>query len=121
MNTFLIAIAVAVGTWLGLPDGAWTPAHRDIVEAKAQLWPYIEAQAASHRATLAPRDRYTFQYRGEVLHGRRVLMINAFCTPPDADAATREVVMLDGGACFFKAYWDPVNRIYAGVGFNGIA
>jgi hypothetical protein len=120
MNTCLLALAVAVGSWLGLPGGAWIPSDRDIAQAKAQLWPYVEARVKSAHADLAPRGRYTFQYRGETLQGRRILMINAFCTPPGADAATRQVTVADGGACFFKAYWDPEGRVYAGLAFNGL-
>jgi hypothetical protein len=31
------------------------------------------------------------------------------------------VAVLDGGPCYFQAYWDPANKIFLSVLFNGQA
>lgn len=64
---------------------------------------------------------YTFQYKGQEIRGRQVVLINAFCSAPPPDATTRMVIVFDGGPCYFKAHWDPVDKMYTRVVFHGHA
>jgi len=31
------------------------------------------------------------------------------------------VVVFDGGPCYLQAYWDPIDKVYISVVFNGDA
>lgn len=86
-----------------------------------QLAPYVARQAALAKETLPNWDSYTFQYQGQEIRGKRVILVNAFCGAPPPHATTQFVVAFDGGPCYFKAYWDPIDKIYIGVAFNGHA
>ena len=121
MPNIFAALAIAIGSWLGVPGGSWTPATTDIAPVKAQLQNYVRQEAKSKGATLPAWGRYTFQYYGQSLHGRRIIFVNAFCSKPPPNAHRQLVVVLDGGACYFQAYWDSATQSFAGVQFNGHA
>jgi hypothetical protein len=118
---YLAALTIAIGSWLGVPGGSWQPNAQDVAEARSQLDPYVARQAHSAREVLPAWDSYTFQYQGQELHGKRVILVNAFCSAPPPYAATQLVVVFDGGPCYFRAYWDPIDKIYIDVRFNGHA
>ena len=118
---YLAALVVALGSWLAVPGGTWQPTDLEVVEARLQLEPYVVRQASLAKETLPNWDSYTFQYQGQEIHGKRVILVNAFCEAPPPYAATQLVVVLDGGPCYFNAYWDPLDKIYIGVAFNGDA
>ncbi len=117
----LVALAIAVAGWLAVPGGAWQPDALTIEEASAQLEPYVARQAAQSKEVLPSWDRYTFQYQGQELRGRKVVLVNAFCSAPPPFVSTRLVIVFDGGPCYFQAYWDPADKIYISVVFNGRA
>jgi hypothetical protein len=118
---YLSALAIAVGSWLAVPDGSWQPSDAVIAEAKAQLEPYVARQAAVAGERLPDWGSYTFQYQGQEIQGRQVVLVNAFCSAPPPDATTRMVMVFDGGPCYFKAYWDPVDKMYMSIAFHGRA
>lgn len=118
---YLAALAIAVGSWLAVPGGSWQPNAQEVAEARSQLAPYVARQASQAGEILPSWDRYTFQYQGQELHGKKVVLVNAFCSAPPPDAHAQWVVVLDGGPCYFRAYWDPVDKSYISVVFNGHA
>jgi len=118
---YLAALAIAIGSWLPVPGGSWQPTTSDIAEAKSQIEPYVSREASLAKKTLPNWSSYTFQYQGRELHGRQVVLVNAFCSAPTPHAATQMVMVFDGGPCYFQAHWDPINKIYISVVFNGDA
>jgi hypothetical protein len=118
---YLAALAIAVGSWLAVPGGAWTPTQDDVAEARSQLEPYAWQQAAQWGEVLPDWSSYTFQYQGQERGGKKILLVNAFCSEPPASAATEMVLVFDGGPCYFTAHWDPVEKRFIGIGFNGHA
>ncbi|HEY5851927.1 MAG TPA: hypothetical protein VIT62_14325 [Lysobacter sp.] len=116
------AATVAVDDWHDVPGGSWTPGLPDIEAAKAQIEPYVRRQAQLSHQTLPPWDSYTFQYQGQDFQGRKIIYVNAFCNDHFVNpAGTGMVVVFDGGPCFFQAFWDPLNKIFLTVLFNGQA
>jgi len=118
---YLVAFAIAVGSWLAVPGGSWAPTDREVAEARSQLEPYVSRQASSGNEQLPDWNSYTFQYQGQELRGKRVILVNAFCSAPPPSAATEMVLVFDGGACYFTAHWDPLEKIFIDVRFNGHA
>jgi len=116
-----ITIAIAIGSWLPLSGGTWSPDASMAAEAASELHAYVEQQASAKGLTLQQWPSYSFQYQGHELAGRRVLYINAFCGQPPAYAKKRLVRVLDGGTCYFSTYYDPVNKQFIGIVFNGDA
>ena len=104
-----------------MPDGSWQPDATKIDEAKAALRPYVTQQASLAGKTLPKWDSYTFQFQGQEIGGKKVIFVNAFCGRVPSHATTRIVMVFDGGPCYFRAYWDPTDKIYTDVIFNGYA
>ncbi|MBU8976388.1 hypothetical protein JI752_009585 [Lysobacter sp. MMG2] len=117
----LAALAIAIGSWLTLSGGSWRPSAQDVAEARAQLEPYVARQARLEGEALPPWNTYRFQYRGQELNGKKVIFVNAFCSAPPDLVVTEVVEAYDGGPCYFRAYWDPAEKIYLSVLFNGHA
>jgi len=117
----LLALAIAVGSWIVVPGGSWQPQASDIAEAKSQLRAYVSTQARLEKRTLAPWNRYTFQIQGRDVNGRKVIYVNAFCSAPSDNADERIVLAFDGGTCYFQAYFDVETKAFAGMKFNGLA
>lgn len=116
---YFAALAIAIGSWLAVPGGSWEPSALDVAAAKSQLEPYVSREAREDKRNLPNWDSYTFQYQGRELRGRRVVLVNAFCSPPPPYATSQMVMVFDGGPCYFQAYWDPNDQIYISVVFNG--
>ena len=123
MFSALAAIAIAVGSWLHVPGGTWQPSTSVVAEARSHLATYAKQQASSKGLALRTWSSYTFQYQGHTLpkSGRRVVYVNAFCTPPPSYAAQEFVRITDGGACYFEAYYDPASKRFIGIAFHGLA
>jgi|SRR5690242_541380 len=119
----LAAIAIAVGSWLHVPGGTWQPSAAVVADARAQLPAYAKQQASFKGLPLPSWSSYTFQYQGRTLpkSGRRVVYVNAFCTPPPSYAAQEFVSVTDGGTCYFEAYYDPAGKRFIGIAFHGLA
>jgi len=118
---YLTSFVIAIGSWLTLPGGSWRPSAQDVAEASAQLEPYVARQARLAGEALPSWNTYRFQYRGQELNGRKVIFVNAFCSAPSDLVVTEVVEAYDGGPCYFRAYWDPIEKIYLSVSFNGHA
>jgi len=118
---YLAALAIAIGSWLAVPGGSWRPSDPVIAEAKSQIEPYVSREASQAHRSLPDWGSYTFQYQGRELHGRQVVLVNAFCDAPPQYATAQMVVVFDGGPCYLQAYWDPIDKVYISVVFNGDA
>lgn len=118
---YLAACVITVGSWLAVPGGSWEPTHHEVAEARSQLESYVSRQASLAKERLPDWSSYTFQYQGQALRGKRLIVVNAFCSAPPANAATDLVRVFDGGACYFTAHWDPDQKIFMDVAFNGHA
>ena len=121
MLPILATVTIAMGSWLQVPGGTWSPDANVVSEAASKLHAYAEQQASAKGFALQQWPIYTFQYQGRDLSGHHVLYINAFCGQPPAYAKAQLVQVFDGGTCYFSAYYDPVKKQFVGIVFNGVA
>ena len=117
----LLILAVAVGSWIYVPGGTWQPTAIEVADAKTKLRPYVLAQSKRRNDKISPWNAYTFQYQGREIDGRKIIYVNASCSEPPEYAAQEMVFVLDGGTCYFQAYYDIQTRAFVGIGFNGLA
>jgi len=121
MPCLFAVLALAVGSWLHVPGGAWDPSAKNVADAGAALRSYVTQQASLQHLQLSNWSTYSFQYQGTEVSGHRLVYINAFCSPPPADAKSHMVVVFDGGPCYFSALYDPRTKKFVGINFNGDA
>jgi hypothetical protein len=118
----LSALTLAIGSWILVPGGTWEPAENEIADAREKLKPYAMAQAEKRKDDKPrPWETYTFQYQGSELDGKKVIYINAFCDKPPDYAAKQMVIVLDGGHCYFQAWYDTATKSFIRLFFNGVA
>jgi hypothetical protein len=119
--SYLLALAIAVGSWLPLPGGSWQPTTDQVADLRIRLEPHAKAEASSQRENLAPWESYTFQYQGQTQDGKLVIFVNAFCSKPSPTADKELELVFDGGACYFRVNWDPKSQKFTSFQFNGHA
>ena len=103
--------------------GGWKPSPELFPEVEIALKAALP-KAAARRGSLPDWGSYTFQYQGVTpLVGKRYLLVNAFCDDPGhhPDFRTKWVKVMDGGACFFLAKYDPAAHALYDVLVNGVA
>lgn len=121
MNLFSLALAVVVGSWLAIPDGAWSPAPEQVSELRISLASYVKQQALTQHLQLPKWQNYTFQFQGQVDAGQKIIFVNAFCITPPEQAKRQFVFVFDGGPCFFQVKYNPNQKLFYQLMFNGEA
>lgn len=101
------------GRETGRVTGYWAPSRKDVEQLEAAL-PTLEAQVPK----AADFDR---QYVGIEMNARKLIYLNAFHLPDDADIdpARDAIRVCDGGAQFWGAVFDPGSGSFSDVQFNG--
>jgi len=101
------------GREAGRVTGYWAPSRKEVEQLEAAL-PTLEAQVPK----AADFDR---QYVGIEMSGRKLIYLNAFHLPDDADIdpARDAIRVCDGGAQFWGAVFDPASGSFSDVQFNG--
>jgi len=118
MQFLLAALAIASGSWIYIPGGTWTPGPKTVAAIRADLKAAVLRQAGLEHEQLPAWGKYSFQYQGRELEGRRIVYVNGFCVAPDY-ADKYMVMVADGGPCFFFAIYDVGTKSFATVQFNG--
>ena len=121
MNLISAALIVAVGSWVAVPGGAWSPAPEQLSEIRSSLEPFVKQQAVKQNKQLPIWSSYTFQYQGQVVNEQKVVLVNAFCIAPPEYSKLRFVTVSDGGPCFFQVKYDPNKKKFFQLSFNGEA
>ncbi len=100
----------------------WTPDVQTVDRADraltSALASYDGRGADAFRAQL---PTYTRQYLGVTIDGQRLLMINAFCDAGRSNRRTEVVDVMDGGSCYWQAYYDPGRDSIVRIAVNGEA
>jgi len=110
--------------WRGLAHA--NQAENYIRHLRAETFPAVRKLPgfvdASGRGRLPDWKSYTFQYQGRrTMLGRKYVYINAFCDDPRHHSLTQWVEVFDGGACSFRAKYDPESKQVYDVEVNGVA
>jgi len=101
------------GREAGRVTGYWAPSRQQVEQLEAAL-PTLDAQVPK----ASDFDR---QYVGIEMDGRKLIYLNAFHLPDDADIdpARQAIRVCDGGAQFWGAVFDPATAQFTDVRFNG--
>jgi hypothetical protein len=106
------------------PPGAsyWTPSESDVIAAEDGLIPFLgKSKDPKAPEILKQIGSYKRQYRGIVLGGRKQIFIRFFCEISSEDWTSREMVVLDGGSCFFNLRFSPATKTFSNLWINGEA
>lgn len=99
----------------------WTPQESDVLVAEKELIPFLSrSNDARAKEILSKIKTYKRQYVGVVVAGRKYIYFNLFCVA--LNYWTREeVVVLDGGTCFFNVRFSIETRTFSNLRVNGVA
>ena len=99
----------------------WTPAESDVLLAEKELIPFLSRSNDTRvKEILSKIKTYKTQYVGVVITGHKYVYFNLFCIAPDY-WTRREVVVLDGGTCFFNVRFSIENKAFSNLRVNGVA
>ena len=100
----------------------WTPSESDVLEAENGLLPFL-SNSKDRRAPeiIKGIESYKRQYRGLVLNGHRQIIIHFFCETDSQDWKKREILVFDGGTCFFNLRFMIETKTFSHLQINGLA
>lgn len=105
--------------------GTWTPTKPDIdgIEANLSQISNMEPQGWASKVSIEHPERYYRQYIGMTdPQQRKWIYVNAFCEePPPPDWKTRLIIVVDGGPCFWQAFYDPATQKFSNLMINARA
>jgi hypothetical protein len=124
LMAMFLSTAVTTGTWTLVRGGTWSPNQLSEVQTATRQAFELNSRAykAQHGIGTPPWNAYTFQYQGNTRNGERLIFVNAFCKMHrDNPDLSREFLLVhDGGACYFRAVYDPTHKHSVELNFNGI-
>lgn len=106
------------------PPGAsyWTPSESDVFEAEERLIPFLKESKNPKVPVILERvGTYKRQYRGVALNGQKQIFIRFFCATSSDDWMSDEIVVLDGGSCFFNLRFSSETKTFSDLWINGEA
>lgn len=101
----------------------WTPSESDVLMAEHELVPYLQQSGnPGVKEILKALGTYKHQYIGIVSGGHRQIYINFFCDTDKSDVwKSREIVVLDGGPCYFNLRYSVESKTFSNLRINGRA
>jgi hypothetical protein len=107
-------------------DGTWQPTKADVDGLEASLWQVSNLRQqngpASGRSRIDHPEQYFRQYVAVIRKGKKLIYVNAFCHQDYASYWREQLVaVLDGGACFWQALYDPSIGRFSALTVNGEA
>ena len=105
-------------------DGDWTPTQEMIALLEWRLPEFLAQNQNKFNTTKPPiverLAQYKTQYWGENENGKRVIVVNAMCSPLP-DWQTRRIFVADGGDCYFTVKYDADTGTFFDLLVNGEA
>jgi hypothetical protein len=99
----------------------WTPSESDVLAAERELIPFLSSSKdARVKEILSKIKTYKRQYVGVVIAGRKYIYFNLFCMAPNY-WTREEVVVFDGGTCFFNVWFSSDTKAFSKLRVNGLA
>ena len=101
----------------------WTPTKGQIAELERLIESFIKSHPAEDGRTVNLSE-YGRQYYGVTRDGKKAIYLNAFCSPTilgEKKWKKEMVFVLDGGSCFFQVFYDPTEKAFSGLRYNGVA
>jgi hypothetical protein len=104
----------------------WTPTESDVLELEGNLVPFLEKSKNPHAPEVLKQiEKYKRQYRGIVVGGHRQIVLRFLCDTRiptiDENWMKEEVIMTDGGSCFFEVRFSTETKKFSDLFINGEA
>ena len=90
-------------------------AEKDLVPF---LWTSRDPRASE---VLKGIKSYKRQYVGIIIGGHKQIYINSFCDPAAVDWTRKEIVVADGGPCYFSVRFSNKTKTFSHLQINGLA
>jgi hypothetical protein len=105
-------------------DGSWQPAKSQ-TEALEHNLPHISdlrGFGAPNGERIEHPELYYRQYLAVIRGGRALVYVSAFCDLRDFSYwHSHLVTVMDGGSCFWQAWYDPATEKFLSLSINGRA
>jgi hypothetical protein len=104
--------------------GTWHATDVNIADANDAISQVsgLVAESWSPAVRIDHPETYFRQYVPTLLHGRKILYVNAFCDErPYSYWRTQLVVVADGATCYWQAIFDPATKKYEHLTINARA
>jgi hypothetical protein len=82
--------------------------------------PSYAARGGAEGVQVKHPERYYRQYLGIIVHGRKIIYINAFCEKPLDFWQERFYEVCDGGGCFWGVEYDVDSGRFSNLQMNGV-
>jgi len=101
-------------------ESSWQPGPQDIKQLEQDLPGLNKLAPADSMPRVGDPGSYDRQYFGIVVHGHRLIYINAFLDAmANKDWKAYAIVICDGGSAAWGAVYDPGSRDFSHFSFNG--
>lgn len=103
-------------------EGAWMPSAAEAAAVDAALLPIERFEAVTIVRPYPVIDPYSYarQYVGVIIHGRRLIYINAFpASWIKQQYRNKPFMACDGGTMFWGALYDPQTHQFSDIAANG--
>lgn len=94
----------------------WTPGHAEIVHTESLISSYLKENAPVIYSKL---KTYKRQYAGFVRDGRKCAFANFFCNDHGVEWKIEELIVKDGGDCYFQIKIDLIQNRCFDLHING--
>jgi hypothetical protein len=127
MNTNRVIFSAEETKRIGYDCGGappfWTPTDDQVQELESLLPKYLKSYPPIDDEAVGNCFEYGHQYFGVTKNGRRLIYLNAFCKPSRFDPRWQKemIVVRDGGSCYFQVYFDPAEKEFINLRYNGQA
>jgi hypothetical protein len=105
-------------------EGSWQPTKEqiDTLETNIQSVTELRNFGAPHGEKIAHPEQYFRQYLGVVRGGKMRIYVNAMCdVKAEPDWRDHLEIVMDGGSCFWQAWYDPTSGKFLELSINGRA
>jgi hypothetical protein len=104
--------------------GTWAPSETEIDGLEANLLQISEMKPRGWSTSIQIQhpERYYRQYIGATTRRKKLIYVNAFCEDPLPQIWKSQLyVVMDGGTCFWQAFYDPATKQFLNLTINGRA
>ena len=105
-------------------DGGWQPTQSQIETLEANL-PHVSdlrSFGAPKGETIDHPEQYYRQYLAVIRAGQNLIYVNALChVQYISDWRDHIAIVMDGGHCFWQAWYDPATEKFLTLYINGRA
>lgn len=104
----------------------WQPSQADIDDLEANLDQIssLKERGGNPSRRIESPDQYFRQYLGVLISDKKRIFVNAtrrFMGDDESEWHRHLVVIVDGGKCYWRAYYDPITHQFSNLMINAVA